>query len=170
MIEDLRRRGRLPLGFSATCELRECSSSVDNVATNLEAYLWERRKEQFDQYPEDLKKMIDALKKTYPESESIISKRLGVEIDDITQTTLDNLRLQGGAATVRRTPPLIPLCLPQLYVRAGKACEASDFPGWQTAVEGEAAAAAAAPELRCVNSCTKSRFEPTLRAQLLISQ
>jgi hypothetical protein len=129
MIEDLRRRGQLPPGFSATCELRECSSSVDNVATvsfkavepgpntatlesaaisgnfpwqystrffeteNLEAYLWERRKGQIDEYPEDLRKMIDALKRTYPES--IISRKLGVEIDDITQT-LDNLRLQGG--------------------------------------------------------------------------
>ena len=130
MIEDLRRRGRLPPDFSATCELQECSSSVDNVATvkfkavipgrntvsnpatisgnipwqystsflesaNLEEYLWERRKEQIRKYPEDRKEMIDALKRTYSENLSIISEKLGVEIDDITQS-LKNLRLQGG--------------------------------------------------------------------------
>jgi cold shock CspA family protein len=130
MIKDLRREGQLPPGFSATCELRECSDRVDNVATvkfkavkpgpntvdlesaaisgnipwqystsffektaNLEEYLWERRKEQFEWETERKTMMIVALKKTYPES--TISEKLGVEIDDITQT-LDNLRLQGG--------------------------------------------------------------------------
>ena len=130
MIKDLRREGQLPPGFSATCELRECSDRVDNVATvkfkavqpgpntvdlesaaisgnipwqystsffektaNLEEYLWERRKEQFEWETERKTMMIVALKKSY--SESTISEKLGVEIGDITQT-LDNLRLQGG--------------------------------------------------------------------------
>ena len=59
---------------------------------------------------------------------------------------------------------MIPPCLSQLYVRAGKACEGADFPCWQTAVERGSAAAAAAPELWCVDSCTKSQFEPLVRA------
>ena len=131
MIEDLRRRGRLPPDFSATCELQECSSSVDNVATvkfkavmpgrntvsnpasisgnipwqystsflesaNLEEYLWQRRKEQICTYPADRKKMIDPLKQTYSENLSIISEKLGVEIDEIRQP-LKNLRVQETA-------------------------------------------------------------------------
>jgi cold shock CspA family protein len=147
MIKDLEREGRLPglagktLGFSATCELRESSSCVDdNVVIfkavnsgpntegfvwqaipgnipwqystsffkneDLEEYLWERRKEQIewesrlegqmDEYLSKCKTMIYALQKTYPGySEKIISEKLGVHIDDITQT-LDSLRLQGG--------------------------------------------------------------------------
>ena len=135
MIEDLRRRGRLPPDFSATCELQECSSSVDNVATvkfkavmpgrntvsnpasisgnipwqystsflesaNLEEYSWQRRKEQICTYPADRKKMIDALKQTYSENLSIISEKLGVEIDDITQSW-ENLRVQETATGAR---------------------------------------------------------------------
>ncbi len=131
MVEDLRQRRRLPPGFSATCELRECSSSVDNVTTvtfkavkpgpitaglesaaisgnspwqystsifetaNLEEYLWDKRKRQIDEWPEDKGRMIDALKKTYPDS--IISEKLGVEMGDITRR--DNrrpVRLKGA--------------------------------------------------------------------------
>ncbi len=89
---------------------------------------------------------------------------------DLTSDEAAEAAVAEAAAAVRRTPPLIPLCLSQLYVRAGKACEGAEFPCWQTAVEGGVAAAAAAPELWCINSCTKSQFEPTLQAQLLISQ
>ena len=89
---------------------------------------------------------------------------------DLTSDEASEAAVAEAAAAVRRTPPLIPLCLSQLYVRAGKACEGAEFPCWQTAVEGGVAAAAAAPELWCINSCTKSQFEPTLQAQLLISQ
>jgi hypothetical protein len=101
----------------------------------------------------------------------------GIEMGDITRR-LDNVRLQGGGGQRLQGPggqrgglderrggrggggrggnsceANPPFCSPvsiQIDVRADRACEGADFPGWQTAVEGETAAAAAALELWCV--------------------